>query len=542
MAVVQERPVRVWYFVRLKLRMTGNGLRGSGVRTLGFVLSALFGIIFAIGGFFAFLASGGVGRHDVGLVIATFGGTAVVAGWLLFPLLFFGVDETLDPARFALLPLPRRTLAIGMLAGACVGIPGVATALAFLGLVAAGGLVGGLPGLLVGLVGALFSLLLCVATSRAITSAFAALLRSRRVRDLTAVVLALVAASVGPLQLFLNSAAVHASLAPALRVARILAWTPLAAGFAAPFDIRNGQPLLAVARLAIVAASVVLVLWWWSLTLESAMVGSSAAGPSGGGPIRGGAIRALLPKVLWRARPDTFLGIMARELRYWSRDPRRRSGLISITVGGAIVPVALRLGGSHGGQPPLPLTVAFAGILGAVVLANQFAYDGSAYTMHMLAAVRGRTELRARASALALIVAPILVVITVAVAVFTGDSGELLPALGTVAATFGCSLAVSCFLSILAAYPMPESRYAFAVNTGTGSAKGVLVLVGMLASIALASPILIATVLLPTGLGAVVLPIGIAWGVSAVVLGTYIAGDVLERRGPELLMAVTSGR
>ena len=48
-------------------------------------------------------------------------------GWLLLPLVFFGVDETLDPARFALLPLRRRTLVTGMLAAALVGVPAVAT-------------------------------------------------------------------------------------------------------------------------------------------------------------------------------------------------------------------------------------------------------------------------------------------------------------------------------------------------------------------------------------------------------------------------------
>ena len=30
---------------------------------------------------------------------------ALSAGWLLLSLLVFGIDETLDPARFALLPL-----------------------------------------------------------------------------------------------------------------------------------------------------------------------------------------------------------------------------------------------------------------------------------------------------------------------------------------------------------------------------------------------------------------------------------------------------
>src|SRR2546430_1965196 len=250
------RPVRVRYFVRLKLRLTVNGLRGQTLHILGFVLSVFFGVWLALGGFALFVASGANPRADIGLIMAAFGGAVLVLGWLFMPLLFFGVDETLDPARFALLPLPRRTLAFGMLAAACVGIPGIATALALTGAVVGGGLRAGVGGALVGLLGAVLSLLLCVVLSRAVTSGVAAMLRSRRVRDLTAVLLAPVTASLAPMQLFISSLPVPTSLAPVLRTARILGWTPLAAGFAAPYDLADGRPLLAVARLAIVAISV----------------------------------------------------------------------------------------------------------------------------------------------------------------------------------------------------------------------------------------------------------------------------------------------
>ena len=50
-------------------------------------------------------------------------------------LLVFGVDETVDPARFALLPVRARELLPGLLAAALVGVPGVATVLMGLGLV-----------------------------------------------------------------------------------------------------------------------------------------------------------------------------------------------------------------------------------------------------------------------------------------------------------------------------------------------------------------------------------------------------------------------
>ena len=58
-------------------------------------------------------------------------------GWTLVPLLFFGVDETLDPARFALLPIRGGTLARGMLAAAFIGVPALLTLLATSGLVVA---------------------------------------------------------------------------------------------------------------------------------------------------------------------------------------------------------------------------------------------------------------------------------------------------------------------------------------------------------------------------------------------------------------------
>jgi ABC-2 type transport system permease protein len=553
-AVAAAAPVRIRYFVRLKLRLVRNGLRGQTGRVIGYVVGLFFGLWGAFMGFSLFLLSGAVPRADVGLVMASFTGSALVLGWLFLPLLFFGVDETLDPARFALLPLPPRTLAAGMLAAACVGIPGLATAVALAGAVVGAGLRGGAVAAVVGLVGAVLGLLLCVVLSRAVTSGFATLLRSRRVRDLTALLLALFAASVGPIQLFVNSLAVHTSFAPVVRVARVLGWTPLAAGFVAPYDVLDGRPLLAVVRLAIVAVTVLALSWWWSRTLESAMIGTSSGSATGGGPAEGGVVRALVPRLLRGARADTFLagrhlgrtgkaafvGIVAREVRYWSRDPRRRAGLISAVIGGAAVPLGLRLAGAkHSSGMPLPLAVAIPALIGAVLLGNQFGYDGTAYSMHLLTAVRGRTELRARAAALALILLPILLVLAVLLAVLTHDQARLVPAVGTIVGMLGTVMGVESVLSIYAAYPMPESRNAFSVSSGSGSVKALLALAGMLAAAALAAPVLILSAFAP---GILVALVGIAYGAGMLLIGTYIGGDVLERRGPELLVAVTPRR
>jgi ABC-2 type transport system permease protein len=338
--------------------------------------------------------------------------------------------------------------------------------------------------------------------------------------------------------------ATHATLGPVLRLARILGWTPLAAGFVAPYDLVEGRPLVAVVRLVIVAATVAALLWWWSLTLESAMIGASSAGPGNRRQVSGGPVATLLPLVLRAARPSRFTAIVGRELRYWSRDPRRRAGLISITIGGAVVPIALRVvpsaNGGHGA--PLPFAVAFSSVAGGALMTNQFGYDGTAYATHLLAAVPGRTELRARAAAVAIIMLPVLVVITTAVALITRDVAALVPTLGTVAAMFGSALGTAGILSVLAAYPLPESRNAFASGGGTASAKGLLSFVGMVGAVAFASPVLLGSLLLGSGLAWILAPVGIAWGVAAALVASYIGGDLVDRRGAELLIAVTPRR
>ncbi len=85
------REPRAWDFVRLKLRLLRNGFRGQAWRVVAFVLGLLFGLWLA--GFAVFgLAASGAGSRDIGLIVAAFAGAAVVLGWTLVPLLFFGVD------------------------------------------------------------------------------------------------------------------------------------------------------------------------------------------------------------------------------------------------------------------------------------------------------------------------------------------------------------------------------------------------------------------------------------------------------------------
>ncbi|MFI6822877.1 ABC transporter permease [Micromonospora sp. NPDC050187] len=550
------RPVSARHFVRLKLRVMGNNFRGQGWRVALFVGGVIAGLWFAGTGFFLLAAPGLADESRYALMVAAFGGGLLVLGWLLLPLVFFGVDETLDPARFALLPLSRRTLVTGLFAAALVSVPAVATLLAMTGLVVTSGALGGAAAAVAAAVGVVAGLLLCVAASRAITSAFATMLRSRRVRDLAAVLLAALAALLGPLQLVVLAAVQDADWDRLAGVARVVGWTPFGAPWTVGIDVAEGRAWAVPVKLLITVAAIGALLVWWSRSLESAMVGAASSGPAKtrSGPV-GGAVAQLFPRAVGWARRDRFGALVARECRYWWRDARRRANLITIAVVGLFVPVMVNFGGASftaGDGVELatpdssPVTVSvsmvFVGLLAAVTLANQFGFDGSAYAANVVAGVPGRLELQARMAAFSVYVLPMLAVVAVVLTVLLGRPAWLGVMVGSLLATYGAGLAINSFVSVLAAYSLPETSNPFALNSGAGIAKGLLTLVSMLGSAAAAVPMVVAAALLGDAWLWLAAPLGLGYGLGAALLGAYLAGDVLDNRAPELLTAVTPRR
>jgi ABC-2 type transport system permease protein len=520
-------------FVRLKLRLTANGLRGQTWRTVLFVLGVVVGAGFAAAGYALLAIPGLLGDRRLAGTELNLAGAAIVLGWLFLPLVFFGVDESLDPARFALLPLKKTTLIPGLLVASVVGVPAVATLVATAGMVDSAARLGGPGAALVELVGVLLGLLLCAAVSRAVTSAFASALRSRRARDLATVLLAVVAALLGPLQLVALAGAQRADWDRVADVARVVGWTPFGAPYGIGLEVVNGRLWAIPLKLVIVLAALGLLLWWWSATLEKAMAGTAGAGrkerKSRGTPVG---------QLVFRGLPRTRFGaLVAREARYWWRETRRRAGLITFTVVGVFLPVMLTVaGGSPGGM------LLFVGALAAVSLANQFGYEGSAYAANVAAGVPGRVELLSRVVGYGLYVIPLLVVISVVAGVVGGQPGDIAARFGVLIAAFGTGLAVVLPISVRGAYALPDSTNPFALSSGGGLAKGLMSLGGLLAAVIGTIPVQVAAFLLGDAWRFVGLPIGLAYGVGAAWLGCYIAGDHLDRRMPELLAAVTPNR
>jgi ABC-2 type transport system permease protein len=517
-------------FVRLKLRLIGNGLRGQAWRQVLFVLGILFGTGFAVAGYGIFAVPAMLGDLRIAGTLIPLAGGALVLGWLFLPLVFFGVDESLDPARFALLPLRRGTLIRGLFAASLIGVPAIATLVATLGMVDAAARLGGPLAAAAQLLGVVVGLLLCVAVSRAVTSAFATALRSRRARDLATILLAVVAALLGPIQLLALAGAQRADWDRVGDVAAVVGWTPLGAPFSMGLDVIAGRAWAVPLKLLLVLATLAVLLWWWSATLERAMLGAATAARSSADR-RGTPVAQLVLPFLPRNR---FGALVSREARYWWRETRRRASLITFSVVGIFLPVTTAVTGGGSG-----LLLLFVGALAAVGLANQFGYEGSAYAANVVAGVPPRTELNSRVAGYALYVAPLLLTIAVVIGVVTDRAVAIPSLLGTLAAAFGAGLAAVLPISVRGAYALPDTTNPFALSSGGGLAKGMMSFGALLAAVVGTIPIQVAADLLGPAWLWVGLPFGLLYGAGLYLAGSRIAAGQLDRRMPELLTAVT---
>ncbi|MEV8506648.1 ABC transporter permease [Actinoplanes sp. NPDC051475] len=526
------------HFVRLKLRLTANGLRAQTWRVVLFVLGAVLAACAAVVGYAAFVLPGLLDEQRAAEVLLPLGGAAIVLGWLFLPLVFFGVDESLDPARFALLPLPRRTLIRGLLAAALVGVPAAATFAATLGMVHATARLGGAGAALVELAGVTTGLLLCAAVSRAVTSAFATALRSRRARDLATVLLAATAALLGPLQLAALAGAQHADWERVGGVADVVAWTPLGAPYSMGLDVVAGRAWAVPVKLALVLATIGLLLWWWSTTVERAMVGTAASPrPRQRTATNRKPVAQLVPRWLPRNR---FGALAAREARYWWRESRRRASLITFSVVGVFLP-AFAAAASDGPAAPTGMLI-LVGALAAISLANQFGFEGSAYAANIVAGVPGRVELASRIAGFSAYAVPALLVIALVVGMVTGRPQTIPVLAGTLLAAYGVGLAIVLPLSVRAAYALPDTVNPFAMSSGGGLAKGLLSLGALLGAALATAPLQLGAHLLGDVWLWVGPPIGIGYGVGALALGLRLAGPMLDRRAPELLATVSAAQ
>ncbi|WP_104092262.1 transporter [Arthrobacter sp. GMC3] len=526
----------VAHLLRLKLTLLRNSLKRSTMQIVGLVFAGIYGLGLLVMVLVGLAALGAAEPETIGMV-TVLAGSAVFLGWLVVPVVASGLDMTLDPARFTTFAIPMKSLLVGLALSGFIGIPGAVTLLAALG-TAASWWRNPLAGIVALLCGALAALT-CIVASRAITAASTSLASSRRFKDLSGIVLLVPLMFLGPIIGSVSSSINDLSdYLPSL--ANTLSWTPLGAVWAIPAEVAKGAYGVAGLKFVIALATVALLAWIWKVCLAKALVTPAFAG---------GTRRAAGKMGFFAWFPQTPAGaVAARCLTYWIRDPRYSAGLIVAPL----LPLVLVFAGSQAGGLGSVGTIlgyggAFAAFMIAWSISSDISYDNTAFALHLATGLSGRADRAGRVVAAAVLALPLGLMFIVAGAVVSGSWAAFPAMLGLMLGATGAGLGLASIFSarfimnvaLPGESPMkskPGNNFSAVLIqlAGFGGAGLLCVPVGALVVTAAVTGVPL--------FGWLAMVAGLVLGAGYLVLGIRWGAKEYNRRGPELLLAVSVDR
>jgi ABC-2 type transport system permease protein len=511
--------------VQLKLRLLLGALRASNAARVSFILSSTIALLVAIGTFAGLAAL----RHNgaaVDLTAVIY--TLFALGWVILPLIAFGLDGTLDPATLALYPLRTRPLVIGLLAASATGAWPAASLIGELGIVV--GLAHGALAAVIAVIAAVLQVLFCITLARLVTTALAGLMRSRRGRDLAVLAIIPIFALYEVFAQVLPKAIGNHELTAAsfAEVDSWLRWLPPGLAAHAVQDASTGHAGTAVLRLLLAAAVTVVLGWLWARALSRALVTADAS--TQGPTIKGGS----LP---FGRRGGLTGTVAARALVYQRRDPTSLAYL-GLTV---VIMVVVSISALRGTHPVVGVLIS-AGVGGASVglqRGDSFGLDGPAFYLDALA-LSGRRALRSwfagQNAAIAVIAVPLILVVPLVLAIITGHPVNGLLAMGLGLAATGAGLGIADLFSSALPYPMerragsplPRQTEGFAMQSLAGRFGG------LIATAILVSPVIVA--IGETG------SVADAIRIPALIAGGAVYGALLAWAGIALGAGIADGK
>jgi ABC-2 type transport system permease protein len=520
----------VEHFLRLKLRLLANSFRRSPWQLVGMVLALLYGLGTAV-----LVVAGLVSLRFVELEIARSAevvfGALIVLVFTVLPLVL-GIDDTLDPRRFALYGLSNNRLTLGLGIAALISVPAVVITIIAVSLVVTWSRTPLAVGLAIA--SAVLIVLTCILSARVTTSIAAVTLSTRRSRDITGLIGVLVVVCLAPVVAALASVDwQHNAIAVLTRIERVVSWTPLGAAWAIPADAAAGDTNAALAKLGIAVAWVIVLAVVWRALVARMLVT----------PERQATARRYAGLGWFDRLPSAPAGaIAARNLTYWSRDSRYGTSLAVIPLIPIIMVVALHIGGvplSALALLPVPVVCLFL----SWAVHNDVSFDNTAVWLHLASSVSGRSDRWGRLIPVLLIGVPVIVLGSIVSAWAFGDWSILPSMVGVSSCVLLSGLGLSSIMS--AAFPYPTVRPGespFAQPNGGGSPAGLIQALSFGAIILFAAPSIAFAALgllgrpswhgwsfvAGVGIGLVVLLVGVAAGAR-----------VYDQRGPELLAVAT---
>lgn len=514
--------------LRLRFRVLANTLGRNTIQLVAVIAGAVSTLLLLLFVLVIFLR---VSREPAEAIQVTVvvGGSVVVLGWLIVPLMFDGVDRTLDPIKLARFPLRTSSVMLAMFLVGVAWVPGIATLLAALATAIAwmSQPASAALAIVTGLVGAAT----CVVGSRLTTTAVGTLLGGRGAARLGIAAVAVVAVAVPVATALSRDVPMGggAIVARITAVIEVLGWTPFGAVWSIPGRVALGDlPGAAVASLiAVVTLVVLVVLWGVALGVSLQSRGDGPARAIGGG--------RLGPLGLFPSTPTG--AVAARSLIYWFRDARLTRQLILIPVLPALMLMWWQL--FHIDAIAFLAGPIVASLLPLSVFAG-LSYDGTAFAAEVAAGVRGLHDRLGRAIALLIIAAPATVIVQVAVAVIIGRVADLPAMLGLALGTLLVSVGVVSVSSARIAVPVARAgRNPFSAQPGaaTVSIVGSYVVTGATGVLTLPVAAL-AVVAIVTGipaLGWAALAVALLLGTTIALVGAFVGGRVLDASGPAVL-------
>ncbi len=511
----------VAHVLRLRIDLLIGVLRGDlrhAVRmaAAGLVLVAA---VIAVGWSVLGLREGG---DEVASVVTIIGGAAVAAGSFIAPLLG-GPEDPLDPRRFAVFGIAPRAVAWSVIAASVFSAP-VLALLAVTGCLVALWTILGVP-VIVAVLSGVLGVITCILLAKVAFALSSRVLRQRRTRELTGLLLIGLIVVAVPVVVFLTSLEWRGRIPTQLReAAELLSVTPVGAAWAIPWRFLDGD---AGGAVAIALATVVVLAGAWAALVHWLLTSTER-------PLSARSQRGLG----WFAvTPGTPAGaIAARSLVYWLRDSRYIVNVVVVPVAAVLTMLPFLVAGvplSLAVLLPAPLMALFFGWL----VHNDLAYDSTALWMHVASAVRGTADRVGRLVPITLVAVPILA-IAVPVSVWLHGRWALLPAMiGVCASLFLAGLGLSSVASALSPYAVArpgDGPFQQPQRTGGALSQGIV----LLGALVLSAPTLWWAWLVLAGdmeYAWIAFWGGIGIGLTVLLVGVLCGGWVFERRSGRLM-------
>lgn len=450
----------VAHLVSLKWRYVLASLKRSVWAIIGIAFGALYllGTLTGLG--FAYVGLGIDGSLD-GPALALFLGFLVSLGWALIPIVWTGLDGTLDESRFVLFPLEAKTLQKGQFFGGFIGLPGIATIILIL--LGTLGFIGNPVGLAAYLLSIVLGLALLMTVARLANQLGVYLNANPRIDLIFKIILGVLLVSSG----FIFSGAIFYVIDHFQEIAQNVQWlgyTPFGSAFAIAYHVAAGN--WALAGLSLVLSLIYLGGAWvlWGRSLERSMRNVS------GEQKRGKAKNLTAGDIGIFARfPNTGWGaVAARTIHSYFKDTRMTllivmtamlyvlfalvMPLFTSSMGSRVATTGIQLANSGAGPETLfGFWVYFCNVFTGFYIAYMVSYDNTAFSLHVLSPLRGRDDRLGRALGHSIVMLPIVVVMSFIMCAVHGLIAYypvvLLHQLGVYAGTVGFGLMLDTVLS-----------------------------------------------------------------------------------------------